>query len=202
MEYRTQILLLRCGNCGASLEISNELNQFACGYCGTEQIVERKGGTVALKPITDAIARIQTSTDKTAAELALRRLPQESNKLLWQRSQREALGNKQVADRRASAVSSVEKVIFASLVLVPVSAVFCSSTAGPGNGAAAAMIGAVIGLGVGICLIVLVYKRDSQTRDSDIQQIVGHLNNDLGWYDQQIKDISQRIEQNRVIANS
>ncbi len=53
------------------------MTRFACGYCGTEQIVERKGGTVILKGLSEAINRVQAGTDKTAAELALRRLTDE-----------------------------------------------------------------------------------------------------------------------------
>lgn len=53
------------------------MDQFACGYCGTEQIVRRQGGTVSLKMVTEAISRVQTGTDRTAAELAIRRLTEE-----------------------------------------------------------------------------------------------------------------------------
>lgn len=65
---------MRCSNCGASLKISADQEYFACGYCGTEQIVESKGGTVYLKPIIDAIRKVQLGTDKTASEMALKRL--------------------------------------------------------------------------------------------------------------------------------
>ena len=39
-------------------------------------MVERRGGTVSLK-IVDAIQKVQAGTDKTAAELALRRLAED-----------------------------------------------------------------------------------------------------------------------------
>lgn len=74
MSSSTKVLSLRCSNCGASLKISAEQEYFACGYCGTEQIVERSGGTVYLKPIIDAIRKVQVGTDKTASEMALKRL--------------------------------------------------------------------------------------------------------------------------------
>ena len=50
---------------------------FACGYCGSEQIVERRGGTIGLKLVVDGVARVQIGTDKTAAELAIVRLEKE-----------------------------------------------------------------------------------------------------------------------------
>jgi hypothetical protein len=40
-------------------------------------LVQRRGGTVALKAVTEAIKQVQVGTDKTAAELALVRLQNE-----------------------------------------------------------------------------------------------------------------------------
>lgn len=40
-------------------------------------MVERRGGTVALRLVVDAVARVQVGTDRTAAELALVRLEKE-----------------------------------------------------------------------------------------------------------------------------
>ena len=37
-------------------------------------MVQRQGGTISLRPVTDAIRLVQAGTDKTAAELALKRL--------------------------------------------------------------------------------------------------------------------------------
>ena len=50
------------------------MDSFACAYCETRQIVYRSGNTISLKLIGDAIARVQVGTDRTAAELAIRRL--------------------------------------------------------------------------------------------------------------------------------
>lgn len=74
---QTQVIKLNCQNCGSSLNISQDMENFACGYCRTAQIVERKGGVVQLRKVTDAIGKVQRGTDKTAAELALTGLPQE-----------------------------------------------------------------------------------------------------------------------------
>lgn len=72
-----KVLKLGCANCGAPLEISADLEVFACGYCGTQQRVERSGGTVALRKVETAIKAVQRGTDRTAAELALPRLRRE-----------------------------------------------------------------------------------------------------------------------------
>jgi len=65
---------LNCANCGAKLDIYGDMDRFACAFCGTEMIVQRRGGTVALKTVMDAIQKVQLSSDRTASELALVRL--------------------------------------------------------------------------------------------------------------------------------
>jgi len=68
---------LSCPNCAGSLSVGPTQDVFACGFCGANIQVERSGGTVSLARITDAMARLQRGTDKTAAELALPRLKEE-----------------------------------------------------------------------------------------------------------------------------
>jgi len=65
---------LNCASCGAKLDVYEDMERFSCSYCGTELIVQRRGGTVALKAVTEAIRKVQIGTDKTAAELAIPRL--------------------------------------------------------------------------------------------------------------------------------
>ena len=71
------MITMNCANCGATLEITEEMETFACGSCGAQQKVERKGGTVSLKMVESAIKAVQRGTDRTAAELAVQRLTQE-----------------------------------------------------------------------------------------------------------------------------
>lgn len=68
---------LNCVNCGAKLEVYDDMDRFACGCCGTEMLVQRRGGTVALRAVAEAIRKVQIGTDKTAAEPALARLDKE-----------------------------------------------------------------------------------------------------------------------------
>ena len=67
-------ITLNCKNCGAKLEVYSDMDHFACGYCGTELLVQRLSGAVALESVENAIHRVQVGTDKTAAEYALVRL--------------------------------------------------------------------------------------------------------------------------------
>lgn len=77
MNDQIRTLTLKCPSCGAALEVSPDMEHFSCGYCGIEQIVQRRGGTVSLKLIAESISRVQVGTDRTAAELALVRLKHE-----------------------------------------------------------------------------------------------------------------------------
>jgi ribosomal protein S27E len=72
---------LRCENCGADLDVYDDMEQFACGYCGTEIAVQRRGGTVVLKLMTPATKNMAAGADQTSAELALMRLKEEAGNL-------------------------------------------------------------------------------------------------------------------------
>ncbi len=71
------LITLSCPSCGGSLQITSEIDRFACGYCGQEHIVNRKGGIVSLFPVVDALKRVSAGVDKTASELAIIRLQKE-----------------------------------------------------------------------------------------------------------------------------
>lgn len=72
---------LSCPSCGSKLQITEDVEQFVCSFCGTEQIVKRRGGIVALAPVIEGLKKVQQGTDKTASELALVRLPEEIRSL-------------------------------------------------------------------------------------------------------------------------
>jgi hypothetical protein len=72
---------LTCPTCGGKLEITDDIERFACGYCGCEHVVRRGGGIVALIPIADDIKGIKTGVDKTSAELGIIRLRNEIDEM-------------------------------------------------------------------------------------------------------------------------
>jgi predicted RNA-binding Zn-ribbon protein involved in translation (DUF1610 family) len=75
------IITLTCPSCGGKLEITNEIDRFACGYCGVEHIVNRGGGIVSLKPVLESLQDVKIGVDRTAAELAIPRLESEISEL-------------------------------------------------------------------------------------------------------------------------
>jgi hypothetical protein len=68
---------LTCPSCGGKLQITNDIDRFACSHCGNEHAVKRSGGIVALAPVVEGLAKVQAGTDKTASELAIVRLQRE-----------------------------------------------------------------------------------------------------------------------------
>jgi predicted RNA-binding Zn-ribbon protein involved in translation (DUF1610 family) len=75
--HMADFVSLTCPNCGGKLEITPDLERFACAYCGAEHIVRRGGGIVSLQPVTEAIGKVQAGVDRTASELAIKRLKEE-----------------------------------------------------------------------------------------------------------------------------
>lgn len=69
---------LSCPTCGARLQVGNDLQRFACAFCGNEHIVKREGGAVSLFPTLDGVERIQAGVDRTAIELTIARLERET----------------------------------------------------------------------------------------------------------------------------
>src|SRR5262249_33549760 len=91
-----------------------EMDIFACGYCGSRQVVQRQGGTVSLKLIGEAIARVQDGTDRTAAELAVRRLREE---LVQVEAKVKTLGNQSKAEE-ANSTTGVLLIVLVLFVTV------------------------------------------------------------------------------------
>ncbi len=71
---------LTCPSCNGKLQIGKDLDRFACGYCGTEFVVNRGGGVVSLSPVVEGLKRVERGVDRTASELAIARLKKEISK--------------------------------------------------------------------------------------------------------------------------
>ena len=117
------IIPLKCPSCAAKLEVAGELEHFTCGYCGTELIVNRHGGTVSLKVVADAISKVQIGTDEMAAELAIQRLTREIGEVVNQRQALTRAHKERVSrteDRSSSASGVLGVVVFLILINIRV----------------------------------------------------------------------------------
>jgi len=70
-------ITLACPSCGGSLQITDDIERFACGHCKKEHVVKRGGGIVSLAPVVESIQRVQVGVDRMASELAIARLEKE-----------------------------------------------------------------------------------------------------------------------------
>lgn len=73
----SDFITLSCPSCGGRLEITKDMDRFVCAHCGNEQIVRRAGGTISLAPVMEGLQKVQASTDRVSAELAIQRLTKE-----------------------------------------------------------------------------------------------------------------------------
>lgn len=72
---------LTCPSCGGKLEITKDIDRFACAHCGNEQIVKRSGGIVALQPVVAELRDLKGGIDRTGSELAITRIQKEFDEL-------------------------------------------------------------------------------------------------------------------------
>jgi hypothetical protein len=78
---------LSCPTCGGQLQITNDIDRFACSHCGNEHLVNRAGGIVSIRPVVEGLQRVQAGVDRTAAEPAIRRLREDLTAIEVQRKQ-------------------------------------------------------------------------------------------------------------------
>lgn len=78
-------ITLTCPTCGGKLQITDDVERFACSHCGNEHVVRRAGGTVSLAPVMAGLKEVKASTDRVGAELAIQRLTREMDEALLRR---------------------------------------------------------------------------------------------------------------------
>jgi predicted RNA-binding Zn-ribbon protein involved in translation (DUF1610 family) len=81
---QSDFITLTCPNCGGKLEITPDMERFACKFCGNEHIVRRTGSAVSLAPVVEGLKRVEgkfdqvlTGSDRLAAEQTIQRLKAE-----------------------------------------------------------------------------------------------------------------------------
>lgn len=75
------VVTLTCLSCGGKLEITKDIDRFACAHCGTEHIVRRGGGIVSLDLVLDELAEIEAKVNRTASKVAIGQLEEEIEEL-------------------------------------------------------------------------------------------------------------------------
>jgi predicted RNA-binding Zn-ribbon protein involved in translation (DUF1610 family) len=184
---------LSCSSCGSALQIASDIENFACAYCGTNQIVERAGGVVRLKSVTQAIGRVQVGTDKTAAELALNRLNveiAEANQTRW-------WVMKRLQTRIDSKYQTKMWLLIgtAFIVMIFVTTLLASVYRGSG-------LPILVGIGFGIATFIFASRLADQHDLLGVSRLKRERDAEVFPYDQHIAEIQRKIEHNRSVANS
>lgn len=94
----SSFIALECIKCGGSLRVSADRERFTCNFCGTDHLI--KDGVVSLSPMIDALKGVKGGVDRTAAELAIRRIRDDVSALqiqLAEAKQREQQTQKEIA---------------------------------------------------------------------------------------------------------
>lgn len=188
---------LKCPNCGGRLEVTKEMSTFACGYCGASVTVQRRGGTVSLS-LEEAIARVQVGTDKTAAELAIRRLREEvQEKLNWYSDS--FLPEMQ---KRKARCDAMERANSQGGAILGVLLLLGFGVVGLFSGADAAFtIGAFVA-----AVIVFVFVRQKQGVLNEVREAREAINTEIkatcDRTQAEIDALRARIEEKRALADS
>jgi predicted RNA-binding Zn-ribbon protein involved in translation (DUF1610 family) len=72
--HMPEFIALTCLKCGGKLQIRDDKSEFTCPYCGTLHIYNPDQGMFFMSQIEKSLKNVEKGVDKTASELAIRRL--------------------------------------------------------------------------------------------------------------------------------
>ncbi|MCE5209713.1 MAG: hypothetical protein LLG42_15580 [Chloroflexi bacterium] len=63
----TDFVSLTCPNCGEKLQMPNDVDRFVCGHCGTEQLVDKTASELAIKKLEQEITNLSEIIQETTS---------------------------------------------------------------------------------------------------------------------------------------
>lgn len=154
---------LNCTNCGARLEISDSMDVFACGYCGTTMQVRRSGGTISLEAVVEVLGKVHSVSKKTASELALTRLKAEHAELSMRASELAGANDSRTG---CFALFGVVLLAFGTLIFA----------SGPSNAVGA--VGLVL-VTIGVYILVRAYASSGNKEATEIKRRIAAINEQI-----------------------
>jgi len=210
MTDQAVLVALKCPNCAGSLNIRPDMLAFACGYCGANVVVKREGGTISLG-LEAAIAKVQRGTDKTAAELAIKRLVQEIGQLKERKEDEETgLANRwaevwRIRRSRDEAMSPFRfSLISASLVFIAIG-VFSHLFLPLSIQDRPVTVGFFVAVGVAVYLhrrTLTGRALGDARRDAEMAREERSVVEACNAIDSQIEEKQRRLAENRAIVDS
>jgi predicted RNA-binding Zn-ribbon protein involved in translation (DUF1610 family) len=158
----SDFITLACPSCGGSLRITDDVERFACKYCGREHLVRRRvdrsgHAYVDLEPIVAKLTKIDRKMDRHTAELAIQRLRQDRRGLKGRIDEWRDEYSAAKADAGRAVGRLVFAVIFMALGGVGALIAF-NATRGDGPAPCIALAGVVIAAISAIVLLVQVVR--------------------------------------------
>ena len=163
------VVSLSCPNCGGKLQITPDIDRFACTYCGNEHIVKRGEGIVSIAPVIRELSKITGGVDKTASELAIKRVKDEIAKLEAQLRPLEM----QIAVRSGKSSSSFFPTIFIILGILLVGTGMFVQSARTGGAAILFTLGFILFVIAGI----FIMRSKENKIDGDLPRLQLELEN-------------------------
>lgn len=180
---------LTCPLCGSSLKGSPDAGRFVCVGCGGEVVSGNKQNSFA--PVVDAVGKVQGGTDKTAAELAIKRLKEELESLIYQRQQIEFSYH---ANRENSTGHVAGMCVITGLFFLAIGVIIAMAQSQVAYARWGAVVGAVAAVTVGIVAGMRNKKKNAE--------VAALVDNELRKYDRQIYEVKKRLSINLSVANS
>lgn len=149
------IISLKCPNCGAGLGISKGMDVFSCAYCKHALRVNYRDGAVSLQELTVAMDKVQSNTDRTASELALKRLGDELAELRGRRLELERIQG-HIRDRAMCWLVGSDFVLLFCGAFV---ALFMMMVVGKESLTVGIIAGAVIAIGTLVFVVLMISGR-------------------------------------------
>lgn len=167
---------LSCPSCGGKLEITSDIDRFACAHCGSEHIVKRGGGLISLSPVVEEIRSVRVGVDRTASELAIPRLTKEIREL-EQEINKISIDRKKVTHELSVAEGCTGgrmTAIIVSLMVVIASFVWAITQAHTSDYACMAPVGGIL-VALVLMLIVSTNSKSADAVDQEIERRRGGI---------------------------
>jgi len=191
----SDFITLSCPSCGAKLEITQDINRFACSHCGMEHIVKRSGGIVSLSPVVEAINQVKSGVDKTTAELAMVRLPKEIENLKKQKIDL-LVKNPRPSSSNPGCFAKIMLILCTLSLVFGLPRVFITNILAP-NDLYVGIFLTIIGI-VGIIIGIVLIRRETPKQTEIWEKTTGEA---IELLNKQIVSKQSELERNRKLVS-
>jgi predicted RNA-binding Zn-ribbon protein involved in translation (DUF1610 family) len=184
--------MLRCSLCGSQLKATPDVGRYVCPNCGSEVSTNRSNNNFSTEPVVAAVSKVQLSTDKTAAELAIQRLQKELGALQIQRQQ---IANEYQESGTSGKLNSLGIGLVVTLLFFVMGLGYDLYTEKE-------LIGIWVGSALGVIAAIIIHFIYGKQLERSSQEIAKSLQKDLSACDRRIYETKKRLTNNLMVVNS